>query len=150
MPRDVSGVCHLMPFHPDVLEALREDVEARHGRTAPFWRLFLDAVHPEDADDGASEYELYFHYAKRWHPERVRERSLAWRDASSVAPDPRADAADGYDYVAYHTQLLADGKRRPDARGSPDPAWAADQGTRPEADRAARLRALLDRAPPPP
>ena len=52
------------------------------------------------------------------------------------------------DYVAYHTQLLAPGKRRPDGSGAPDPAWAAGPPHALERGRAEVLARMFGGGPP--
>jgi hypothetical protein len=69
----VSGIAHHMIFQTEVLRELFRQVEAHH--KVPFWRAFLEsAAHRSSALassltlSGASEYEIYFSFARRYYP----------------------------------------------------------------------------------
>ncbi|KAK3239082.1 hypothetical protein CYMTET_50966 [Cymbomonas tetramitiformis] len=120
---ELSGMCHYMVFHQVVLRSLFELVERECGR--PFVEAFMLCLNRSDIEMGASEYELYFNYAIRWHPERVLVRHIQWKNTACCMRDPAADIRDKYDFVAYHTQLSPQGvgQQRTDAVGTPDPVW---------------------------
>ena len=143
--RDISGVAHHMVLRGDVVAALEAAVAARHG--APLHAaLFRGAagVAANARRNAFSEYQLYFHFARRRFPASVRVRQLYWANG----PGPRAvaacgadgwpaaalrtlghateaveiDRAAGYDFAAYHSYA----KRRPCVYGPA--ADAADGG----------------------
>jgi hypothetical protein len=59
---------------------------------------FLEGVAEEHrAASGASEYEIYFHFMLRYHPERMVVRELCWKNVSSLR-----DAHGGEDFVSNH------------------------------------------------
>ena len=53
--------CHHMLFQKAILKDLFRTVEQYHG--APFWRAFCACVEPHKCR-GASEYEIYYNFAK--------------------------------------------------------------------------------------
>ena len=92
--RDISGVAHHMVLRGDVVAALEAAVAARHG--APLHAaLFRGAagVAANARRNAFSEYQLYFHFARRRFPASVRVRQLYWANG----PGPRAVAACGAD-----------------------------------------------------
>jgi len=128
----VSGVAHHMVFRSDVVAAIEARVSKRLG--APLHAALLKpeaGVVKEAHRNAFSEYQLYFHFARRVFPGAVRVRQLYWANG----PGPRsvaicggdgwpahemrglrapteavdADRTAGYDYVAYHSYA----KRRP-------------------------------------
>ena len=143
--RDISGVAHHMVLRGDVVAALEAAVAARHG--APLHAALLRGAAGVAANarrNAFSEYQLYFHFARRRFPASVRVRQLYWANG----PGPRAvaacgadgwpaaalrtlghateavevDRAAGYDFAAYHSYA----KRRPCVYGPA--ADAADGG----------------------
>ena len=130
--RDISGVVHHMVFRGDVVAALEALVAQRHG--GGLHEVFLKediGIGKEAHRNAFSEYQLYFHFARRRFPDSIRVRQLYWANG----PGPRSvvacgrdgwpadtikglrgatDAADedaraGYDFAAYHSYA----KRRP-------------------------------------
>jgi len=79
-----SGVTHSMVFSRDVLNDLKGTVESIHSKS--LWEMFLEitlspytTVVGDQSINGtgrASEYELYFNYIRRFHPDRVKLRKL--------------------------------------------------------------------------
>ncbi|KAH8078796.1 hypothetical protein JL720_9544 [Aureococcus anophagefferens] len=129
--RDISGVVHHMAMRADVLAAL----DARVWRcTAPLYDALLRpavGVVAEAHRNAFSEYQFYFHYARRAFPASVAVRQLYWANGPGPKTIVECEAADGwpagaqrgarddadiraidfkagYDYVAYHSA-----KRRP-------------------------------------
>lgn len=93
-----SGICHIMPMSRRYLRELFELVESYRGRRFPFWKLFLQAVDPSDFEkSGASEYEIYFNFMLRYHPEVAKLRQLRWANVGSLDVDLKA-----FDYVSLH------------------------------------------------
>lgn len=63
-----------------------------------FWELFLGGVaeeHRHGAD--ASEYEMYFHFMLRYHPDKIAIRNLSWKNVHSIS-----DSDKHYDFVSNH------------------------------------------------
>lgn len=96
----LSGITHCMLFDRRILEQLHTQVEAIHG--VPLWQAFLAQVDPlHRRQGGASEYDLYFHYALQCAPERVRLRSLPWKVSGDLDELQRRDQA----YITFHRHL---------------------------------------------
>lgn len=68
-----SGMHHHMVFQRDILANLFDVVERQHQQ--PFWRAFAGNVR-FDKWNAASEYVIYYHFARARHPERVVVRDL--------------------------------------------------------------------------
>jgi nucleoside-diphosphate-sugar epimerase len=77
-------------------------VEAAHLK--PFWEAFILCVNehrnhnPTMSESGASEYELYFNYMLKYHPEKIKIRELKWKNTKDISSIENED----YDYVSYH------------------------------------------------
>lgn len=138
--RDISGVVHHMAMRADVLAALDARVSALHG--APLYDALLRpavGVVAEAHRNAFSEYQFYFHYARRAFPASVAVRQLYWANGPGPKTIVECEAADGwpagaqrgarddadiraidfkagYDYVAYHSYA----KRRPCVYGPAD------------------------------
>lgn len=95
---DKSGICHLMPFTRRYVKELFDLVEGFRGKQFPFWKLFLEAVDPRYYESsGASEYEIYFSFMAKFHPEVFQLRQLSWANVGSLS-----EAAGDFDYVSCH------------------------------------------------
>jgi Family of unknown function (DUF6492) len=69
-----SGMHHHMVFQRDILADLFDVVEREHQQ--PFWRAFAGNVRFEKKWNAASEYVIYYHFARARHPGRVVVRDL--------------------------------------------------------------------------
>ena len=95
MGRDISGVAHHMVLRADVLVNMERAVALRHKK--PLWAALLgpEGVLQNPQSNAFSEYQLYFHYARRKFPESVNVRQLYWANG----PGPRSVvecASDGW------------------------------------------------------
>jgi hypothetical protein len=92
-----SGICHHMLFRTAYLNELINLVESHH--RCPFYEAFFKCVR-DAPKSGASEYEIYFNFMLKYHPDDVQIRKLLWKNENSLdAIDP------SYDYFSYHTYL---------------------------------------------
>ncbi len=93
-----SGITHCMMFTRSWLLELMGMIQAFH-KQGPFWRVFLGCVPAESREEsGASEYETYFNFCLRWHPDEIVIKRLRWGNATDL-DDIRPDRAD---YVSLH------------------------------------------------
>jgi FkbM family methyltransferase len=105
--QDASGIVHHMLFDRDVVTALFQEVEQRHGK--PFWQAFLEQIDPSHAvpsatcacASGAADYEIYFNYWQWKKPQAGRIRPLAWENTSTLTPRPNLD------FISAHSWLRA-------------------------------------------
>jgi len=79
-----SGMHHHMVFRRDIMAELFDAVEHAHGQ--PFWRAFAGNVRLERWN-AASEYVLYYHFARARHSERIAVRDLKTCDILHDADD---------------------------------------------------------------
>jgi hypothetical protein len=94
---ELSGICHHMMFDCRLLKKLFEMVET-NGRI-PFWVQFLEKVEPwlrHGHGSGASEYELYFNYVCKYHPDEIEVRELCWENVRTL------DLTKDLDYISHH------------------------------------------------
>jgi hypothetical protein len=99
----LSGITHHMMFDADCVQHLFILVETHHGG-APFWRVFLRSVAPEQYElAGASEYEIYFNFMAIHHPGKAVIRPL------SMANLHRLDTTLNVDYVSAHSWMSHEG-----------------------------------------
>ena len=74
-----SGICHHMMFETKYVDEIIDKIEEKHGDT--FYNVFLKLVSEEDRDfSGASEYEIYFNYILKFHPDKIIIRELNWKN----------------------------------------------------------------------
>ena len=99
-----SGVCHHMLFETNYVKELMELVETYHDNQ-PFWVIFLAMVdskltglHAPWYASGASEYEIYFNYMLKFHPDKMIIRQLKWKNCGEISPSDSYE----YDYVSCH------------------------------------------------
>ena len=76
-----SGICHHMVMQKTYVNELMNAVE--HVHMKPFWRCMLDQVSP-DIPSGMSEYEIYFNYMLKTHPDKIVLRDLKWSNVQGV------------------------------------------------------------------
>ena len=92
-----SGICHHMLFRTAYISELFGLVECYHH--CPFYEAFFKCIWDAD-QSGASEYEIYFNFMLKYHPQDIQIRKLLWKNENSL------DAIDkAYDYFSYHTYL---------------------------------------------
>lgn len=87
-----SGDTGCMLFRRSWLDELHKEIEAQHAG-APFWKAYLHAIEPRDADRGASDSELYFNFCLLFHAGELTLRRLRWSEAASL-DDVRVDRLD--------------------------------------------------------
>jgi len=96
-PYELSGICHHMIFETKFIKKLFNLVEKNENK--PFWVIFLEKVEPwlrHGFGSGASEYELYFNYMCKFHPDEIEVRELYWENVRML------DFALELDYISYH------------------------------------------------
>jgi hypothetical protein len=92
-----SGIVHHMLFNNLILDEMKALVEKHHGNHKPFWQIFIDTV-TERHGSGASEYELYFHFAvNKYENTLVAVRALKWKNIRGLS-----DIEPGLDFVSCH------------------------------------------------
>jgi len=92
-----SGIVHHMLIETSLVIELMETMSETHP-SAPFWEVFLKNVHWDKEGSGASEYEMYFNFILRVHPDRVMIRPLKWTNVTSLEEESTTD----HDFVSYH------------------------------------------------
>jgi hypothetical protein len=90
-----SGICHHMFFETKYIKELFGVVEEKH--VGNFYDIFLKSV-KDIHGSGASEYEIYFNYMLKYHPEKIKIRELKWKNTKDISSIENED----YDYVSYH------------------------------------------------
>lgn len=96
-----SGISHHMMFYKKYVQELFDIVEQYHG--IPFWKAFLEMVEEHknypvtQLESGASEYEIYFNYVIKQHPEYICIRQLLWENKPYFYD---LNESSNYDFVA--------------------------------------------------
>jgi uncharacterized short protein YbdD (DUF466 family) len=94
---NMSGVSHHMMFDINCVNQLIDMVETYHKNDKPFWQLFLEAVEKDQVEkSGASEYEIYFNFMKRFHSDKIKIRELKWKDCCNFKDSVN------FDYISIH------------------------------------------------
>jgi len=85
-----------MLFEKKYVNEIIDHIESLHNDS--FWNVFFKMVDEKDVfDSGASEYEIYFNYMCRYHPEKIQLRLLDWCNTSELNLR-RQDKT----YLSYH------------------------------------------------
>ena len=103
-----SGISHHMMFYKPYVKEMFELVEYHHNMV--FWKVFLEEVEEhrnysiQYVESGASEYEMYFNFMLRNHPDKVHIRQLKWENMNYYF---NPEQAYNYDYVSLcHWKLM--------------------------------------------
>jgi hypothetical protein len=88
-----SGICHHMMFETKYVKHLFEIVESLN--SDEFYKVFLKCV-TEYTGSGASEYEIYFNFMLKFHSDKIKIRSLSFKNTNRLELDS------GFDYISYH------------------------------------------------
>lgn len=97
-----SGVAHHMMFEQLYLDELFEMTEEYHGNTCPFWKIFLKEVDEKcRSGSGASEYEIYFNFMLKYHPEEIEVRELIHENNGRLHQLTNSQYKD-IDYASFH------------------------------------------------
>jgi len=91
---NISGICHHMMFEKKYIIELINKIENIHNDK--FYNIFLKMVTFMYA--GASEYEIYFNYVFKNHPDKIELRKLRYQNVTTLNFDIEQDT----DYISYH------------------------------------------------
>ena len=91
-----SGIVNVMIYNKAILLELMKKVEDHHKDI--FWKIFLAKL-PKGTISAASEYEIYFHYIMRNHPNKAKLRPLQYYNFGQRS---NMDGAGDWHYVNYH------------------------------------------------
>lgn len=101
MNMGISGITHHMIFNKEYVNELFQMVEKEHNGTA-FWRVFLEKVEKSQTTfSGASEYEIYFNYMLKYHPDKIKIRNLKRANNGRLIHIQRI-INENYDYMNVH------------------------------------------------
>jgi hypothetical protein len=92
---NLSGIAHHMIFNKKFVNELFKLIEDKHN--IEFWKAFLKFVDPNQ-NSGASEYEIYFNFMIKYHPELFIARNLNRKNTSDYSEIERKN----YDYISIH------------------------------------------------
>lgn len=100
--KDKSGICHHMMFNKDKLQELFKLIEGYHKK--PFWKVLIQEVDKEHIEkSGMAEYEIYFNFLLRYHPNYLKIRALKWINLYELPMK-----IENYDYASIHYYLKKD------------------------------------------
>jgi uncharacterized short protein YbdD (DUF466 family) len=98
MIHDKSGICHHMMFDKNYVEKMMNLCSSYHNGQE-FWRFFLAYVDMVSYHhSGASEYEMYFNFMLKHHPEKIRLRYLKWKNEEKYKSIINGEIPNDYDY----------------------------------------------------
>lgn len=89
----MSGICHHMIFETKYIDELMSKIEKNHNDL--FYNIFLKTVVDKNKS-GASEYEIYFNYMLKNHPDKLKIRKLNWKNTNKLETNSNLD------YISYH------------------------------------------------
>jgi len=98
MYNEYSGICHHMMYEQKYLNEIFNLIENFHNDI--FWKIFMKLVDKYYWNsEGASEYELYFNYILKYHPNDIEIRLLKWNNNEKYSMIKHNKY---YDYCSYH------------------------------------------------
>lgn len=98
--KEESGISHHMMMETKYVKEIIALVESQ-GKL--FWQVFLESVEPKNRIfSGASEYELYFNYMLKNHPDNIRIRNLRMGGDTRNPLENLQEFTQKYDYVSWH------------------------------------------------
>jgi len=97
---DKSGITHHMMFQTKYVRELMDLVEKYHGKNN-FYEIFLECIDHVDRS-GSSEYEIYFNYMLKYHPDEIKWRELNYKGKKRCL-DFSGDM--DCDYVSVHSWI---------------------------------------------
>jgi hypothetical protein len=84
-----------MIFQKQYLSELFELVQSHHN--TDFWKAFVNCIDP-NAISGASEYEIYFNFILKYHPDKIQLREPKYKWIKTL----NELQCDDFDFVSYH------------------------------------------------
>jgi hypothetical protein len=96
-----SGITHHMMFETEYVREMMEMVTAYHNKSE-FYDIYLQFILHQTTNSGASEYELYFNYIQKYHPDNITIRYLNYKGKKRCL-DFSKDA--DCDYVSVHSWI---------------------------------------------
>jgi hypothetical protein len=94
-----SGICHHMLFETIYINEIIQLVEQRHNDT--FYNIFIKQVDNINfSRSGASEYEIYYNYMLKYHPDKIKLRPLKWNNLRKLSNSGIND----YESVHWHSR----------------------------------------------
>ena len=95
-----SGICHHMMFETKYVREMMDLVEKHHEKTS-FFEIFLETLDHSNRS-GASEYEIYFNFMLKYHPDKMKWRELKYK-GKRRSLDFSGDME--MDYVSVHSWI---------------------------------------------
>ena len=90
-----SGSCHHMICNRKRVNEMIQKIEDYHLK--PFWNVYLSCLDKDKVNDKASdEYELYFNYMIKFHPEQIAIRSLPFSTITEHTIDLSVKRSESY------------------------------------------------------
>ena len=104
---DKSGICHHMLFETKYVNEIISKIETEHDDT--FYNIFLKMV-TTPLFSGASEYEIYFNYMVKNHPDKIKLRFLSCINSDKKSRAQQRTIAsllkeNKLDYISEHYYL---------------------------------------------
>jgi len=98
-----SGICHHMIFENKYVDEMMSIVEKADDKFRQFYQIFIDNIDKtQHTGSGASEYEMYFNFVLKYHPNDIIVRKLNWVNIGKFANDTDFP---NMDYVSVHWYL---------------------------------------------
>jgi FkbM family methyltransferase len=93
--KSFTTVTHHMMFEKKFINDLINKIEKKHNDE--FYNIFLSSV-PFMELTGSSEYEIYFNYVIKNHPDKIELRKLRYQNVTTLNFDIEQDI----DYISHH------------------------------------------------
>lgn len=91
--KNKSGICHHMIFETKYVLEFISKIKRIHNEL--FFDIFLK-FSKNNTKSGASEYEIYFNYMLKNHPDKIKIRELKWENTCNF------EEYKHFDYISCH------------------------------------------------
>lgn len=110
-----SGIVHHLMVEKKYLDEIIQKVEEIHKKD--FWKVMMELIDKNEIhSSGFAEYEIYFNYMLKYHPDVIKLRDLRWRNYNELSNTKNVKTIkelidkykDKYDFISLHSWQIDD------------------------------------------
>ena len=108
-----SGIVHHLMVEKKYLDEIIQKVEEIHKKD--FWKVMMELIDKNEIHgSGFAEYEIYFNYMLKYHPDKIKLRDLRWGNYNELPDNKNVNTIkdliikykDKYDAISLHSYLI--------------------------------------------
>jgi hypothetical protein len=110
-----SGIVHHLMVEKKYLDEIIQKVEEIHKKD--FWKVMMELIDKNEIHgSGFAEYEIYFNYMLKYHPDKIKLRDLRWGNYNELPDNKNVNTIkdliikykDKYDFISLHSWQIND------------------------------------------